>query len=204
MYSVSGANLHGQWLEETPILTEFQSLKNLKNSKVLFDINQAKLEYISWSYNVFQSENKFYLTGSWHGSPSRSIELPLPLDKLIDKQLLLSGNEHNLFICDSVSHNIWVMSLENHTNVKRLNLFTETLNAGAAKRMKRDDTALKVCVTNHNSIYLTASGSIYSGALPSPVDTSMCMGNICDIQCGYEHFLLLTDTGQVYSWGNAR
>ncbi|XP_073948428.1 RCC1 domain-containing protein 1 isoform X2 [Choristoneura fumiferana] len=99
---------------------------------------------------------------------------------------------------------MWVMSLEDHKDVKRFNLFTETLVAGATKRLKRVDTALKVCVTNHNSMYLTARGSIYSGALPSLVDTSMCTGNICDIQCGYEHSLLLTDTGQVYSWGNGR
>ncbi|KAI8430358.1 hypothetical protein MSG28_000652 [Choristoneura fumiferana] len=204
MYSVSGANLHGQWLEENPILIEFQTLQNVRNSEVHFDINQAKLEYISWSYNLFQSANKFYLSGSWQGSPNRFIQVPLPHEKLIDTQLLLTGNEHNLFICDTNSHTMWVMSLEDHKDVKRFNLFTETLVAGATKRLKRVDTALKVCVTNHNSMYLTARGSIYSGALPSLVDTSMCTGNICDIQCGYEHSLLLTDTGQVYSWGNGR
>ncbi|CAK1548743.1 unnamed protein product [Leptosia nina] len=62
----------------------------------------------------------------------------------------------------------------------------------------------KVIMTNDSCIYLTTAGDIFSGALPMHLDTSACLGKVVDVALGYEHKILLTDEGVVYTWGNGR
>ncbi|XP_063634643.1 RCC1 domain-containing protein 1 [Cydia splendana] len=200
MYVVSGANLHGQWFVAIPVLDAFQHV-SLKNHDDDIDKGELKLIHICWSYNLFQDKNKFYLSGSFNGKNKKLIKLPLPT-KVVCNKLLLCGNDYSLFLFETELHTMWVISLEDTENVKKINMKTEI--PSTVKRLKEDDAIVKVCTSNFNLICLTAKGTVYSGLLPGPLDVSNCLGKICDVQCGYEHYLLLTDKGKVYSWGNGR
>ncbi|XP_063545971.1 RCC1 domain-containing protein 1-like [Cydia strobilella] len=203
MYVVSGANLHGQWFDAIPVLDVFQhvSLKNPDDDIDKGLKGETKLIHICWSYNLFQDKNKFYLSGSFNGKNKKFIKLPLPT-RVVYNKLLLCGNEYTLFLFEIELHTMWVINLEDTENVKKINMKTEI--PSKIKRLKEDDAIVKVCTTNFNLICLTAKGTVYSGLLPGPLDVSNCLGKVCDVQCGYEHYLLLTDNGKVYSWGNGR
>ncbi|XP_048005793.1 RCC1 domain-containing protein 1-like [Leguminivora glycinivorella] len=204
MYIVCGSNLHGQWFHTNPVLNEFQqvSVKDCEYSNYDIDINEIKFIHIGWSYNLLQHKNTFYLIGSFNGKNKELVKLPLPTKVIPNNKLLLSGNEYNLFLFEIQSHTMWVVNLENIENVKIINMKTEI--PSTIKRYKEDDPIVKVCTSNYNFICLTAEGAVYSGILPGPLDVSHCFGKVCDVQCGYEHYLLLTDKGRVYSWGNGR
>lgn len=205
MILVAGANVFGQWLMEPPQFPNFQALSTNTKNDVKFDLKQAELVHMNWSYNVFQKERVFYLTGSWLGEENQIILLDLPKETLSSElNLQVLGNDYSLIIVDTVTHTMWFIDLEVPKKIKKVNIAIEKPLQDTAKKLKRDEKIIKVEATNKTCLCLTADGNVYIGFLPSHVDTSHCEGKVCDVQCGYEHFILLTDIGRVYTWGNGR
>lgn len=206
MYTASGVNLFGQWLEEDRIISEFRVLSTINND-YNFDINKAKLSQINWAYNIFKFDGDFYVTGDWDGREDQLVKVNLPEDCNTDDaetNLEMVGNDYYLVLIDKKSCTIWIINLERGHSVKKINLNVESPLENSAKRPRRDSEILKVVTMNNSMLCLTTDGRLYSGALPSLLDTSHCTGKVCDICCGYEHYMLLTDTGRVYTWGNGR
>lgn len=206
MYRVTGTNLFGQWLEEDHIISEFRQIRGHRN-EYNFDINHAKLVQINWSYNIFQSGSDFYVTGDWNGKENQIRKVDLPAECITadaESNLTMVGNDYSLLLVDKNANTIWSIDLEKEDSVKKINLTVEAPLENSSKRARRESQILKVVTTNNSCLSLTTDGRVYSGVLPSLLDTSHCMGKVIDIRCGYEHFMLLTDAGRVYTWGNAR
>lgn len=205
MILVAGANVFGQWLMEPPKFPKFQVLSTGTKNDIKCDLKQAKLVHMNWSYNIFQKDKAFYLTGSWLGEENQIIKIDLPRETLNSEQSLqLLGNDYSLIIVNTITHAMWFIDLETPKKVKKVNIAIEKPLQDKTKRLKKDERIIKVEATNKTYLCLTADGNVYSGFLPSHVDTSHCEGKVCDVQCGYEHFILLTDIGRVYTWGNGR
>lgn len=206
MYKVAGTNLFGQWLEEDRIISEFRQLGGNKNN-YNFDINRSKLADINWSYNIFQCGSDFYVTGDWNGKENHLSKVDLPEEcssANAESNLAMVGNDYSLMLVDKKSNTMWSIDLQKENTVKKINLNVEAPLENSSKRARRESQILKVVTTNNSCLCLTVDGRVYSGVLPSLLDTSHCIGKVIDVRCGYEHFMLLTDAGRVYTWGNGR
>lgn len=206
MYIVTGANLFGQWFSwanNTSYFDKFETVSPENESK--FDFKKAKLVTSCWSYNIFQVDNVFYIAGSWHGKDNQIINAPTEHNKQISKQsgLLITGNDYMLILVEKVSRSIWYFDFETE-NFKKIKLNEEPILESTVKKLRITDDIVKVAATNNTFIYLTSGGNVYTGQLPSYVDTQSCIGKVSDVECGYEHYMLLTTAGRVYTWGNGR
>lgn len=197
MYHVTGSNLFGQWMAKENIIDGF-----LDVSGKIYDIN-SRIVHICWSYNIVQSNNEFYAIGAWNGLENQCQQLILP-DECKHSCLAIVGNDYRLVVVNKSTNTIWSISLEQQDDVKRIKLDTEVPFEKEPKKQKKEDKILKVAACNDAFVFLTTDGVVYQGLLPSYVDTSHCTGKVVDVQCGYEHCILLTDTGDVYTWGNGR
>ncbi|CAG9782697.1 unnamed protein product [Diatraea saccharalis] len=206
MYRISGTNLFEQWLEEDHIISDFRIIsRTLEN--VNFDVQCAKLLQVNWSYNIFQIKYDFFLTGHWSGKGSKVLKVELPPEYntcVSESNVTMVGNDYNIIFVDKKNNILWVMDLQNKNALKKINLNTELPLENSSKRLRRDSQILKVVLTNNSCLCLTTDGKVYNGLLPSLLDTSHCIGKVCDVRSGYEHFILLTDAGRVYTWGNGR
>lgn len=205
MYRASGANLFGQWLEDDRIISDFRLITGCSNS--IINLNSATLVYLSWSYNIFRHDKAFYLTGNCYGKENQVVKVDLPEEcdtAEFDTNLTMVGNDYNLVIVDKESNTMWVMDLQKEKDTKKVILTIESSLENSIKRVRQESHILKVALTNNSCLCLTTDGRVYIGLLPSLLDTSHCVGKACDIRCGYEHFMLLTDAGNVYTWGNGR
>lgn len=204
MYRITGSNLFNQWESNTLVLNEFSEVFNYKTKSKLNDKGFLKLVQINWSYNIYQNDCTFFVSGFWGGKESQIVKIPLPQKcQEFIKDLMVVGNDYKLFFIHKTLKKLWLQDLEDHEKVKELT-FNEIPIEINPKRRRKEFKLQKVVATNNSMLYLTESGEVYQGMLPSLVDTNHCIGKVCDIQCGYEHFLLLTDAGTVYTWGNGR
>ncbi|KAJ2944006.1 hypothetical protein O0L34_g8330 [Tuta absoluta] len=218
MYLVSGCNLFGQWFSSDSNLIGFKNVSVSANENVLKFCKrkptQIKLSSINWSYNIFQIDDNFYISGSWLGEENQVIKFDMPDDdecrRCVSRggiqNMLLFGNDYNLFLVNKDTYRIWVLDLEDDSEVKKLSLNIDKPIRTGTKRFRAEDKIVKAIATNSNCLYLTESGVIYSGLVPTHlnVDLSEGSGKVCDIACGYDHCVLLTDSGRVYTWGNGR
>ncbi|KAM3960115.1 RCC1 domain-containing protein 1 [Aphomia sociella] len=174
-------------------------------AEIPFDVNSVDLLKVNWSYNIFKTDKTFFITHAWYGEDRQLSEVSLPEKYEVSgiENLTLTGNDYKLIFIDKKKLTLWVIDLENNSNIKKLN-FNEIPLDSSPKKARKDHSIKKVMTTNNLFVCLTEDGLVYSGIPPSLLDTSHCMGTICDVQCGYEHCMLLTDTGRVYTWGNGR
>ncbi|XP_026764386.2 uncharacterized protein LOC113522776 [Galleria mellonella] len=205
MYLATGSNLFGQWLLLEPIISPFQRVTGFNAKEIPFDITSVDLVKVNWSYNIFKTDKTICISGAWYGKENQyiSVLLPKECDDSKFKNLIVTGNDYKLILIDGTSLTLWVIDLENESDVKKLK-FNETPLESSPKKARKGYNIKKVLTTNDQFICLTEDGLVYCGFPPSLLDTSHYMGVVCDIQCGYEHFMLLTDTGRVYTWGNGR
>lgn len=198
MYYVAGSNLFGQWLGDKTIINNFC---HISGDKINPD---AELVCVGWSYNIFKSGNKIFILGMWNGKDKQCEEIILPNEEttIFSKDLVIGGNDYHITFLNKVSSSIHVLDLES-SEWKKTTLNAELPTETMSKKAKHDNI-FKLAVFNDTILYLNDKGNVYSGLLPSYIDTSHCEGKIVDVQCGYEHNLLLTNMGLVYSWGNGR
>nr|XP_026484515.1 RCC1 domain-containing protein 1 [Vanessa tameamea] len=207
MYIVTGANLFGQWFSWTKNISfydKFEIIHPEIESK--FDFKKAKLITSCWSYNIFDIDNIFYIAGSWHGRDNQIVKIPVPEEKKQSCKasgLLITGNDYMIILVEAVTRSIWFFDFETE-DFKKVKFNEEPILENAVKKSRLTDDVIKVAATNNTFIYLTSEGNVYTGQLPSYVDTHTCVGKACDIECGYEHYMLLTTEGRVYTWGNGR
>ncbi|XP_038213834.1 RCC1 domain-containing protein 1 [Zerene cesonia] len=187
MYKVAGSNLFGQWLHKDCVFDHFRLIINNN-----IDSNSS-LACISWSYNLFQIKKDIYISGAFRGKEEQFVKLNLP-EQLQDGHILITGNDYHLVIVNSVSNIMYILDLgtDQYKEVK----FVESVN-------KDEISVVKVVATNTSCIYLTSAGDIYSGMLPILFDTCLD-GKVLDVVLGYEHYVLLTESGKIFTWGNGR
>lgn len=203
MYYVTGSNLFGQWIAKENIIDGFRAVSETDEIDCLFCEKNARLVYISWSYNIIQCNNEFYAIGAWNGLENQCEKIALP-EECMNSDLSLVGNDYRLVVVNRNTNTLWLINLEHENDVKKIKFDTEVPIEKEPKKLKKVDSILKVAACNDSFLFLTTEGVVYSGLLPSYVDTSHCIGRVVDVQCGYEHCILLTDAGEVYTWGNGR
>ncbi|KAG6456907.1 hypothetical protein O3G_MSEX010006 [Manduca sexta] len=196
MYIVSGSNIFTQWSLTGSVFPEF---RRLLRSRCNFPINRAKLIFIHWSYNIFLIEGTFYITGTFYGNENIRI-LNLPED-CTSENAIVAGNDYKIVVIRRNTTTYWVINLENMEQREKKELCIERPVEDNAKKMKLNDHIIKISLLNDSCLFLTECGYVYAGILGSYVDTSHCVGKVVDIASGYEHFMLLTDAGKVYTWG---
>ncbi|XP_072935573.1 RCC1 domain-containing protein 1 [Epargyreus clarus] len=211
MFIVSGANLFGQWFSDKIILEGFERVSK-ECAETNFELDRAKLVQANWSYNIFDLDGTLFISGSWKRKDNQLIRLPLPegIDKDASKNLLVAGNDRNIVLVEPEKQIIWILDLKFEKEVQKVIFTSERPQEDTermTKRTKKINQVLKVVMTNNSCVYLKCvnkTTEVYTGLMPSFFDTDCCMGKVIDVQCGYEHYLLLTDTGKVYTWGNGR
>ncbi|XP_028033865.1 RCC1 and BTB domain-containing protein 2-like [Bombyx mandarina] len=197
-YYVAGSNLFNQWFDDLDFFSEFRKMSKAEDPN--FDFRLANLIQINWSYNIFQLRKNLYLLGAFDG---RKIAKKIDIPEECRKSPLVAGNDYNLVIGHNNSSALWILNLEDNS-IKNVYLDRELPLEVSPKRNKTDNEIQKLAVNNFSCLYLTKGKNVYSGILPSYIDTSHCNGHIIDVVCGYEHYMLLTSTGYVYTWGDGR
>lgn len=203
VYYVAGSNLHGQWLCEDLIINEFRVFTAPKY-EIGLGLSRCNLLQINWSYNVYQIDGTFYLSGYWDGKERQLIKIPLPTECIDSNEFKVVGNDYKIVLVGKSSNSLWVIDMKSKNEINKIIFNVEEPFEDTAKKQKIDNSIIKAVILNDSCLYLTSHGNVYCGLLPSYVDTRQCKGKICDIQCGYEHFIILTDEGRVYTWGNGR
>lgn len=203
MYYITGSNLFGQWMTNENIIDGFRVVLEKHENYSMFCEKNARLVYISWSYNIVKCENEFYAIGAWNGLENQCQRITLP-EECLSSDICIIGNDYRLVVVNKTTNMLWSVDLEHQTDVRKLKLDIEVPIEKEPKKQKKEDNILKVAACNDLFLFLTTEGRVYSGLPPSYIDASHCTGTVIDIQCGYEHCILLTDGGQVYTWGNGR
>ncbi|CAG5039199.1 unnamed protein product [Parnassius apollo] len=202
-YLVSGSNLFGQWFAKEPIIEIFKNITKSCDcdSSTDFNVKYAKLVCMCWSYNIFKWKDDFFVTGAWAGEENVKTKIDIIREyDLSTSELTIVGNDYNLVLLDIKKLKIWILCLKERLQVTSLDLKCEcpiTLQI----TQQSDIKIVKAVATNTSFLYLTNMGSVLFGMKPSYLDTSHCVGKVCDIACGYNHYMLLTDAGYLYSWG---
>lgn len=207
-YTVAGANVFGQWFAEEHLFPYFHKVcLNEVNLKLNF--NKIRLIDANWAYNIFQVDNDYYVSGSWRGQESQFVkaEFPEECKNVNEADIIVAGNDYELIFVSKTMQILWVMDLEKE-EIKKFNFSSdippEPEPENVVKKLRKEDVIVKVVTNNNTYLFLSSEGNVYSGAPPVQLDTRHCVGKICDIQSGYEHCVVLTDQGKVYTWGNGR
>lgn len=204
VYYITGSNIFGQWFECDHIINEFRAITE-NNHESGVSTKGLKLLQINWCYNILEIASDFYLSGYVDEQENQLVEIPMPKDYSGSKaNLMLAGNDYHLILISKNTKTLWVTDISMKKEFKKICLNVEEPVEKIEKRQKIDNNICKVVFINDTCLYLTLSGHVYNGILPTFVDTTHCRGKICDIQSGFEHCMLLTDVGVVYTWGNGR
>lgn len=204
MYFVTGTNLYGQWCMNSNNKTLFNEFLLLDNNNDLkFDINRAKLLTSCWSYNIFLLNDTFYCVGAWKGNDSQLVKVPGLWMASKRSNYLITGNDYMLIVAEKTFGTLWFYDFKME-EFKRVKITELPILDNEVKKPRGRNDIIKVAATNDMYIYLTSQGIVYTGVMPSYLDTRHCYGKVIDVECGHEHYMLLTDNGRVYTWGNGR
>ncbi|KAJ8735078.1 hypothetical protein PYW08_014328 [Mythimna loreyi] len=204
VYHITGSNVFGQWLCDDTVISEYRRFTATKHDLGI-NLFHANLLQISWSYNIFEADSVFYITGAWDGKEYQLVRIPIP-EECSDSnaELKVIGNDYKILLIGKNVNKLWVIDLKT-SKIKKIQFcIEEPHNHDIVKKQKKEISIIKAEINNESCIYLTSNGIVYCGLLPSYVDTSHCKGKVIDAKCGYEHFIILTEDGKVYTWGNGR
>lgn len=203
VYYITGSNVFGQWLCDNAVVNEFRKFTATKHDLGV-GLRQAKLVQINWSYNIFEADSNFYITGAWDGKEQKLVKIQVPEDCTGSYvELSVIGNDYKILLIGKNVNTMWVIDLKTN-ECKKIMFYVEEPLENIVKKPKLDNSITNAGISNNSCIFLTSNGDVYTGILPSYVDTRHCKGKVIDIKCGYEHFVLLTEEGRVYTWGNGR
>lgn len=203
VYYITGSNVFGQWLCDQTVFNEFRKFTANKHDLGI-GLRKVNLVQINWSYNIFEADRVFYITGAWGGKEQQFVKIPIS-EECSDSNVELSviGNDYKILLIGKNVNKLWVVNLKNN-EIRKLQIFIEEPHDYIMKKPKIDKSIIKAKICNESCIFLTSNGDVYIGILPSFVDTRHCKGKVIDVKCGYEHFIILTEEGRVYTWGNGR
>ncbi|XP_053601260.1 RCC1 domain-containing protein 1 [Plodia interpunctella] len=203
MWIIAGNNLFNQWCTNDVIVTHFRDVPLRIPTEDLGTITKnTEIVEINWSYNIYKTNDSFYISGIWGGRKQfTKVVIPKEFNICEEHSLLVAGNDYSLLFVEKKLGKLWIM--DENDGVKEIK-FSEAPVDSSSKRRKENCDIRSVKAKGDNFMCLTYSGTVYIGMLPGLVNTENCLGSICDIDCGFEHFMLLTDAGRVYTWGNGR
>lgn len=206
-YTVAGANVFGQWFTEEHIFPNFLKVC-LNKANVRLNFNKIKLVDANWAYNIFKMDSDHYICGSWRGQENQLVKAEFPEECKNGNQadIMVAGNDYELIFVSKSMQILWIMDLEGQ-DIKKHKFSTDISpepDPENVKKMRKEDVIVKIYTNNNTYLFLSSEGNVYSGAPPVQLDTRHCVGKVVDIQSGYEHCVLLTDQGKVYTWGNGR
>ncbi|XP_060810402.1 serine/threonine-protein kinase Nek9 [Amyelois transitella] len=204
MCTIAGNNIFNQWHTDANIISGFCDVPlytPAENSSIGKDYTEIEIVAILWSYNIYRTKDSFYISGIWGGKKVEFRRIILPPECSTHEKVLITGNDYYLFFVQRNIGKLWIM--DESDCVKEIT-FNEAPVDNSPKRRKEDYSFGKIRATNDSFLCHTDDGIVYAGLLPSLVNTKHCTGSVCDISCGYEHCMLLTDVGRVYTWGNGR
>ncbi|XP_073969135.1 RCC1 domain-containing protein 1-like [Rhodnius prolixus] len=169
-----------------------ESSGNLENGSRIHKFLKCKEEDcrdvdMTWS-NILISKGKCaVLSGFLNGKPNQSIILETP-----DKQEIIQGrcirNKNCLLLTSQGKY--WQYNLEN-LEWKELNNLYLPIDKNLSEKL------VKIAIGEVINAVLSDAGSVwYMGNKLSPSEIK-----VLDIDCGKEHGILLSDTGNIYTWG---
>lgn len=207
-YTVAGANVFGQWFAEENLFPSFHKV-SISGANLKLNFSRIRLVDVNWAYNIFQIDNDYYVSGSWRGQENQLIkaEFPEECKNVNETGIVVAGNDYELIFVSKKMRILWVMELEKE-EIKKFNFTSdippEPEPENVVKKLRKEDVIVKTVTNNNTYLFLSSEGNVYSGVPPVQLDTRHCEGKVSDIQSGYEHCVLLTDQGRVYTWGNGR
>lgn len=202
----SGFNGFGQWPVEQDMIKDFTSV----NVKKYFE-SQDKIEKfdwsIEWAYNVFILNSKIIIKGFSENLEGKSEILSHPNGGTFTN---VSCNDKFLLLFNNQDKNVWKYFLDPEVDQKWkqlpnfLNSERELTGHGGNgdNTDLNDETILKIVCGVMIIICLTSKGRVFN--IPSEISTENIVGKVIDVCCGYEHAVLLTDQGSVYTLGGGR
>ncbi|XP_055853087.1 RCC1 and BTB domain-containing protein 2 [Episyrphus balteatus] len=173
------------------------------NKLTNFNFESINDEYLitpAWSFNVVASGKQILITGffdSNQGCRQNKIELP---DKIVDVDStdsyclirLVSGK---LFKFNRKDLRLEEIKLNQRTSVKR-KTFEESFASTISKTLIAEHIA---CGSNF-AIVITSDNCVYN--IPTRIFQFSESEKIIDLECGFEHAVILNSHGEVYTWGN--
>ncbi|XP_068617295.1 uncharacterized protein [Battus philenor] len=195
-YLVSGNNLFGQWFPQKRIIDKFEATSQYTNNNKTNDILQyATLVKICWSYNIFQRQQKIFTTG--YCDDEKFTQYVFDNCQTDPADLLATGNDSTLHILNVRTNQLWIKNFGEDPKI--IDVVFKVTHFTKSKNLK----IIKIVATNTTIFFLTEGGDLFTEIPPNCVDTSHCKGKICDVVCGYGHYMLLTNAGFVYTWGSS-
>lgn len=197
-----GFNAFNQWESGNNSDHNFKEFQ-FDNFKVDNDIKTFDI-HIGWAHNLILLNSKVFINGFHLDSINVCQELINPDNEPItnftsnDEFILFYNNKNTLvwkYYLDSDVEQKW-KCLPDFVKVDRRISSDNTNNS-----YKEEECILKIVSSDRMNIALTTTGRIFN--IPYEID-SLCIGKIIDIECGYEHGILLTNLGNVYTWGGGR
>ncbi|XP_033606882.1 probable E3 ubiquitin-protein ligase HERC4 isoform X2 [Cryptotermes secundus] len=159
-----------------------------------FPVTGVKEVSLAWSCMVVLTDSGVRVSGFVGGEPHQLKQLTLP-DAQQPQQLSCS-QRHVLVTVPS--GDCWKFCIKN-SSWRRLDHFTRV-----ERELKHEDSGadpiVRVCCGSTFDVALSESGRAF--VLPSPIYHPGV--RVTQVACGNEHCLLLTETGQVFSWGIGR
>ncbi|CAD6992391.1 unnamed protein product [Ceratitis capitata] len=202
MHAFSGFNGFGQFgggsQQSVNEFIEF-SLENTPN-----DQEHILLLAASWSYTAYARGKYLVLRGFLTGTPNTSICLQAPgnINQLAvsDRFALVLCENGRLYKAPTESTvKLLEVKLETELQVlpQKRSIFGEPKSS--AEQMANIHITHIACGSNIN-VAISATNTVYS--VPSKIHQFQKHFRVQQLQCGFEHALLLSGNGDVYSWGN--
>lgn len=159
--------------------------------------------HIGWAHNLILLNSKVFIKG-FHLEATDCQELINPNNEPITKFV---SNDEFVLLYNNQNTIVWKYYLDNEVEQKwkRLPDFIKVdcrVSSVVTEHINdQDECILKIVSSDRMNIALTTTGRLFN--IPYEID-NQCSGKIIDIECGYEHGILLTDLGNVYTWGGGR
>ncbi|XP_054735336.1 RCC1 domain-containing protein 1 [Anastrepha obliqua] len=202
MFAFSGFNGFGQFggdrqrSENTFIDISSEKLTNFQNGNLLVAV--------SWSYTAYATENQLVLRGFLSGKPKsttciRSADIITQLAACDKFCLALCENGKLFKVRPEIDGKLEEVKIdaEVQTLPQKRSIFGEP--RPTPQRAERLHITHIACGSNI-TVAVSATNAVYS--VPSKIHQFPKHFRVRQIQCGFEHALLLSANGDIYSWGN--
>ncbi|XP_049306541.1 RCC1 domain-containing protein 1 [Bactrocera dorsalis] len=159
---------------------------------------------ISWSYTAYATEKHLMLSGFLSGTPNSTLSLEIS-ESIVQ---LAACDRFCLVLCENGK--LYKVRTESDAQLQEVKLEAEVQALpqkrnifGELKSTSAQATRIHIthiaCGSNIN-VAISETNAVYS--VPSKIHQLPKHFRVKQLQCGFEHALLLSANGDVYSWGN--